>query len=46
MDTKKNREGRSLDGYSLVPLKDPETKNWEGPDAALTVVYSSDDNKK
>ena len=46
MDTKKNEKGRSLDGYSLVPfLKDPETKNWEGPDAALTVVYSSDDNK-
>ena len=45
-DTKKNEKGRSLDGYSLVPfLKDPETKNWEGPDAALTVVYSSDDNK-
>ena len=46
MGTKKNEKGRSLDGYSLVPfLKDPETKNWEGPDAALTVVYSSDDNK-
>ena len=46
MGTKKNEKGRSLDGYSLVPfLEDPETKNWEGPDAALTVVYSSDDNK-
>ena len=30
----------------MVPfLKDPETKDWDGPEAALTVVYSSDNNK-
>ena len=46
-ETKKNEKGKSLDGYSLVPfLKDPDTKDWEGPEAALTVVYSSDKNKK
>ena len=45
-ETKKNDKGKSLDGYSLVPfLKDPETKDWDGPEAALTVVYSSDNNK-
>ena len=45
-ETKKNDKGKSLDGYSLVPfLKDPETKEWDGPEAALTVVYSSDNNK-
>ena len=45
-ETKKNDNGKSLDGYSLVPfLKDPESEDWEGPEAALTVVYSSYANR-
>ncbi len=38
-NTKKNELGGELGGYSLVPfLKDPETKKWEGPNGALTLV--------
>ena len=38
-DTRKNDEGARLDGYSLAPfLIDPETDQWAGPDAALTVI--------
>ena len=45
-NTVKNEKGKPLDGYSLKPfLLDPKTKNWDGPEAALTVVYSSDKNK-
>jgi arylsulfatase A-like enzyme len=30
-----------LDGFSLEPfLKNPKTKSWDGPDAALTVIAS------
>ena len=39
--TKLNMKGADLDGYSLVPfLEDPSTKNWEGPDVAITVISS------
>ena len=39
-DTMKNSQGRPLDGSSLTPLlKDPATKTWDGPDAALTALY-------
>ena len=45
-NTIKNDKGKSLDGFSLKPfLKDPNTKKWEGPDGALSVVYSSDLNE-
>ena len=45
-NTIKNEKGKPLDGYSLKPfLLDPKTKKWDGPEAALTVVYSSDKNK-
>ena len=38
-DTKKNKNGVELSGYSLVPfLKNPDTKDWDGPDGALTVL--------
>jgi len=38
-DTRKNSKGAHLDGYSLKPfLRDPRNKEWEGPDAALTVI--------
>jgi hypothetical protein len=38
-DTKKNEQGRPLDGHSLKPLlTDPENGTWSGPDAALTTL--------
>ena len=44
--TAKNQKGKSLDGHSLRPfLEDPDTKDWNGPKGALSVVYSSDKNK-
>jgi arylsulfatase A-like enzyme len=46
LETRKNKKGHGLDGYSLVPfLKNPNTDNWQGPEGALSVVYSSDLNK-
>ncbi|MHC4460929.1 MAG: sulfatase [Planctomycetota bacterium] len=40
-DTRKNSKGAKLDGYSVVPfLKDPKFGRWDGPDAALTMVYA------
>ena len=45
-NTAKNDRGKSLDGFSLKPfLEDPNTKRWDGPDGALSVVYSSDQNE-
>jgi iduronate 2-sulfatase len=44
--TVKNSKGKSLDGFSLKPfLEDPNTKDWDGPAGALSVVYSSDLNE-
>jgi arylsulfatase A-like enzyme len=38
-DTKKNVQGRALDGHSLKPLlADPENGIWTGPDTALTAL--------
>ena len=40
-DTRKNAMGKPLDGHSLRPfLADPEHGIWDGPDAALSMVYS------
>jgi arylsulfatase A-like enzyme len=39
-DTRKNAQGRPLDGHSLKPfLLDPKTEKWDGPDAALTTLF-------
>lgn len=39
-DTKKNDQGRSLDGHSLKPLlANPTTDQWSGPESALTALY-------
>jgi hypothetical protein len=39
-NTVKNDKGRPLDGYSLKSLlADPESKKWDGPDAALTALF-------
>ena len=46
-NTTKNEKGKPLNGYSLKPLlENPEENNWQGPEAALTVVYSSNENEK
>ena len=45
-NTLKNDKGKSLDGFSLKPfLEDPNTKDWDGPAGALSVVYSSYKNE-
>jgi arylsulfatase A-like enzyme len=45
-NTTKNEFGKPLDGHSLRPfLENPNTENWTGPKAALSVVYSSNKNK-
>lgn len=37
--TKKNEDGGNLGGYSLRPfLENPETKKWNGPKGALTII--------
>ena len=38
-DTRRNAKGAGMDGFSLKPfLLDPDSKNWSGPDAALTAI--------
>ena len=45
-NTVKNDKGKPLDGFSLKPfLENPNTKSWDGPDGALSVVYSSYKNE-
>jgi len=40
-DTRKNAQGAKLDGHSLRPfLKDPASETWDGPDAALTMIFA------
>jgi iduronate 2-sulfatase len=40
-DTRKNSKGAKLDGYSLRPfLENPKSMTWDGPAAALTMVYA------
>ena len=38
-DNRFNEKGGTLDGHSLKPFLDnPETKNWDGPDGALSMI--------
>jgi iduronate 2-sulfatase len=38
-DNRKNESGGAIDGFSLRPfLENPETKNWNGPNGALSMV--------
>jgi len=40
-DTRKNDRGAPLDGHSLRPLLEhPERGVWDGPDAALSMIYA------
>jgi arylsulfatase A-like enzyme len=42
-DTRKTEKGAPLDGFSVRPfLVDPETRVWDGPDAALTLVHADE----
>ncbi len=43
-ETRKNDDGRPLDGHSLRPLlADPGAGAWDGPPAALTMVHAEED---
>ncbi len=45
-DTRKNNNGARLDGHSLRPfLKNPKSGTWDGPDAALTMIYAGNKTK-
>lgn len=38
-DNRFSEQGENLGGYSLRPfVEDPETRKWEGPDGALTLI--------
>jgi iduronate 2-sulfatase len=43
-DTRKNNQGAKLDGHSMRPLLKDPSSTWEGPDAALTMVYTGPQN--
>jgi iduronate 2-sulfatase len=43
-DNRKNSGGRPLDGFSIRPfLENPDTREWAGPDSALTMVHAVSD---
>ena len=40
-DTRKNSQGAKLGGHSIRPfLQNPESGTWDGPNAALSVIYA------
>ncbi|NDV61496.1 sulfatase [Puniceicoccales bacterium CK1056] len=40
-DTRKNDEGAPLDGFSVRPfLEDPACGEWEGPEAAISMIWA------
>ena len=42
-DTRKNEHGAKLDGHSLRPfLEHPKAESWDGPEAALTMIYAGE----
>lgn len=45
-DTVKNAQGRPLDGHSVRPfLKNPESREWDGPDYALSMIFAGEESK-
>lgn len=45
-DTRKNQNGRPLDGHSVRPfLEDPASREWSGPDFALSMIYAGGGSK-
>ena len=46
-DNRKNEKGAMLDGHSVRPfLADPENGIWDGPDAALSMIFVGESNIK
>lgn len=46
-DTRKNEQGAPLDGHSVRPfLEDPQCREWDGPDGALSMIYVGDSKKE
>jgi len=46
-DTRKNEKGAPLDGHSVRPfLRDPQNGRWDGPDAALSMIYVGKSRKE
>lgn len=46
-ETRKNDQGAPLDGFSMRPfLEDPQHGQWEGPDAALSMIFVGDSRRK
>lgn len=44
-DTRKNEQGRPLDGHSLRSLiSDPSNEIWGGPDATLTMLHADEES--
>jgi arylsulfatase A-like enzyme len=44
--TMKNENGAALDGHSLRPLlENPKADRWDGPDAALTMIYAGPESQ-
>lgn len=45
-DTRKNEQGKALDGYSMKPLlANPESGKWDGPASAISMIYAGEDAK-
>jgi len=45
-DTRKNDRGRPLDGHSVRPfLENSTSRDWAGPDGALTMIYAGAKSK-
>ncbi|VGO16444.1 Arylsulfatase [Pontiella desulfatans] len=45
-ETRKNKNGAPLDGYSVRPfLENPQSRTWEGPEGALSMIYVGELNK-
>ncbi len=46
-DTRKNAQGARLDGHSLRTfLENPKAETWNGPDAALTMIFAGKGTEK
>ena len=45
-ETQKNSKGAPLDGHSVRPfLENPQSGKWDGPEAALSIIYAGAETK-
>ena len=45
-ETRKNDQGRPLDGHSVRPfLTDPASMKWDGPAGAISMIFAGEDSK-